>query len=286
MRKILFYIPLEKLGLTSIPVFSYGFMMMVAFIAAIMLAKWRAKKEGIKEDYIYDISLAAIISGVIGSRLMWLFLFSPEGTWKSFTEIIAVWNGGLVYYGGLLLSLLICGIYIKRKKLALGLTVDCFAPGMALGIFFGRIGCFLNGCCYGAVCGAEKWYAVKFPPGSPASFEHFGFDVFNETSSLAVYPTQLFSSAGGLICFLIILLLFKFRKFPGQVTLHFLQVYALMRFMVEFLRDDTPPYFAYGWFPGLKAGQIIALLTFIIASAAIGYFLKRGGMIPHTKNAA
>ncbi|MHC4871528.1 MAG: prolipoprotein diacylglyceryl transferase [Planctomycetota bacterium] len=273
MRRILFYIPLEYLDLPNIPVFSYGFMMMLGFLSAIMLAKRQAKKDGIEKDRIYDVSLIAIISGIIGSRLLWLLLFAPEGTWKSIREIVAVWNGGLVYYGGLILALVCCGIYIKRKKMPLGLTVDCFAPGLAVGIFFGRIGCFLNGCCYGAVCDLS-WHSIKFPAGSPAIYHHFGMDAIHQTESLPVYPSQLISSLSGLLCMIILLILFKYRKFPGQMTFYFLQIYAVFRFLIEYLRDDTEPYFVVSGFSGLKAGQIVAVITFIFATAMMIY-LKR-----------
>lgn len=273
MRRILFYIPLDWLGLPNLPVFSYGFMMMLGFLSAITLAKRQAKKDGIDKERIYDVSLLAIISGIIGSRLLWLFLFSPKGTWKNIKEIVAVWNGGLVYYGGLILALICCGIYIKRKKMPLGLTVDCFAPGLAAGIFFGRIGCFLNGCCFGAVC-KDSWYAVRFPAGSPATYHHFGLDALQHSESLPVYPSQLVSSLGGLICLIILLVLFKYRKFPGQMIFYFLQIYAVFRFLIEYMRDDTEPYFAYAGFSGLKAGQVVAIITFTFATIMMIYLKK------------
>ncbi len=275
MRKILAYIPLHYLGLSDIPIFSYGFMMMLAFLSAIFIARRQAVKDGIDPDKIYDISFIAILSGIIGSRLLWVILFSPKGTWSSLYEIVAVWNGGLVYYGGLILSLFFGGIYVKKKKLPVGLTIDCFAPGMAIGIFFGRIGCFLNGCCFGKTCSLDAWYGVRFPAGSPASFHQYGMAAFQNIESQAVYPTQLISSFGGLITFLLILALFKYRKFPGQMTLYFLQIYGLFRFFIEYLRDDTVPYFSYGSFGGFKAGQIVAIITVLFASAMMNILKKK-----------
>jgi phosphatidylglycerol---prolipoprotein diacylglyceryl transferase len=252
-----------------LPVFSYGFMMMLAFLSALCLALWRARRERIPAQAIYDLGLIAILAGVVGARLMWVIQESDPAQMRSLADYFAVWRGGLVYYGGLLLALPACIAYVIRKRLPLGRTADCFAPGLAAGIGFGRIGCFLNGCCYGASCSADAWYLHTFPPGSYAALHYHGSYLGERIASPPVYPSQLVSSVSGFFIFFILLFLFRKRRFGGQILLHFLQLYAVARFLIEFMRDDTQRILAAGGFGGLKPGQWIALLTFVAASALL-----------------
>ncbi|MBN1257436.1 MAG: prolipoprotein diacylglyceryl transferase [Planctomycetes bacterium] len=273
MHRILLKIPLHLVGLEDLPVFSYGFMLMLGFLFAILLTTRLARREGIKADAVYTISFYAIICGIVGSRALWVFLHGPKG--MSLWEMVAVRNGGQVYYGGLALAIPVCLYVIWRKKLPVGRFADIFSPGLALGLAFGRVGCLLNGCCYGARCPVDAWYGITFPEQSPAAFQHNGLIDYLQNESLPVYPTQPMASLAGLLICVILLFALRHRRFPGQVMLLFLQLYAIARFVLEIFRDDTLPHWASGTFPGLKDGQIGALITFIIATVVMIILWRR-----------
>ncbi|MFH0911385.1 MAG: prolipoprotein diacylglyceryl transferase [Planctomycetota bacterium] len=279
MHPILFKIPLHVLGWPDLPVFSYGFMVMLGFLAAIALTLRLAKREGIHADRIYDLSLLAIMGGVAGARLLWVLLFARSGDLRSWVDYLAVWKGGLVYYGGLLAALALCSAYVRLKNLPWGRTADCFAPGLAVGLALGRIGCFLNGCCFGRIAPADAWCAVRFPEGSLAMQHQLALGAIAAGPSLPVYPTQLMESAAGLVLLAILLLAYRFRRFPGEVTLLFLALYSIARFCLEFFRDDTGLLLSCGGFPGLKAGQITAIVV-LVPALTIWLHLRRRARRP------
>jgi phosphatidylglycerol:prolipoprotein diacylglycerol transferase len=276
MRRVLFDIPLHYVGLPDIPVYGYGFMMMLGFLAAIMLAVRLARREGIPAAAIYDISLIAVLSGVVGARLMWLLRFAPEDLPPS--QYIAVWNGGLVFYGGLLLALALGLGYCWQQRLPVARTADCFAPAAMVGLAFGRMGCFLNGCCYGTACSDEAWYGVRFPGGSPAAMELWGLESGRTMTTPPLYPSQLMSSFGALVVAGLLLFFWRHRRFPGQVTLLMLVLYGVNRFTVEFFRGDTVPR-SIGPLE-LKEGQIVAAITVLAAGFLLAILWRRAGKAP------
>jgi phosphatidylglycerol:prolipoprotein diacylglycerol transferase len=284
MRRILFEIPLHHLGLPDLPVYAYGFMLMLGFLAAIALAVHYGKRDGLAPEAIYNLSFLAVISGIVGARLLWLLLFAPATYWAApfweragtnLLRAVAVWNGGLVFYGGLLLALAAGLLYARRHRLPLARTADAFAPGVAAGLAFGRVGCFLNGCCYGRTCPVDAWYGVRFPPASPAAEAHYFHGLTAGGASLPVYPAQLLASALGVALLALLVWLYPRRRFPGQLILTFVMLYALGRFGLEFVRGDTPAFLGETLGRGLKAGQIVALVTFLAAGAVLAVLWRR-----------
>lgn len=275
MRRVLFEVPFHYIGLPDLPLYAYGFLLMLGFLAGVGLAKRLARREGLPTTVVYDIAVIAVVAGIVGARLMWVFRFAPPGL--ELVDTLAVWQGGLVFYGGLLGALVCCTYYVWRRGLPVARVADSFAPAAMLGLAFGRVGCFLNGCCYGAVCGTADWICVRFPPGSSASLHHFGEPAGRHMESLPVYPAQLFASGSALLICGVLLLLYAHRRFPGQVTLAMLMLYALGRFLLEFVRDDTPlqPYLP--GLPLLREGQMMALVTFVIAGILMAVFWYRAG---------
>ncbi len=140
---------------------SYGLMLVIGFYSAYFLARWRAKKDGLDPAVMIDILLIAAGLGIVGARAFYVVQYSENI--KGFADIFAIWNGGLVFYGGLITAMVGLIIYIKRKKLSLWKLADAVAPAIMLGLALGRIGCFLNGCCWGAVCEPGFPLAVQFP---------------------------------------------------------------------------------------------------------------------------
>lgn len=218
------------LELGPFKIYSYGFFLALAFITSSILAEREAKRRGASYHLIPNLFLICLVSGIIGARFFFIilninfFLSAP-------IEIIMFWHGGLVWYGGLIFALA-CGlIYLKVKKQAILPILDLLAPYIALAQSIGRIGCFLNGCCFG-----KPWPLYNIP-----------------------YPTQIISSLAMLFIFLI-LRSFQCLDFPkGNIFLLYLVFYSLKRFFIEFLRGD-----AYPVILGLSIFQIISVFIFIL----------------------
>jgi len=140
---------------------TYGLMLVIGFYAAYFLARRTARREGIDPNRMIDILLLAAILGIVGSRLFYVVQFWDRI--HGFVDLIAIWRGGLVFYGGLIFATIGLLIYIRRKKLPMWRLADAAAPAIMLGVMFGRLGCFLNGCCWGDVCGDDFALGVRFP---------------------------------------------------------------------------------------------------------------------------
>jgi len=172
MMPVIFRIPF--LG-RDIP--SYGLMMMIGFMLAIVWAARRAAKSKANPDVVLNCGFIALIAGVVGCRFMYVVhywdQFKNRGdAGQVFMAIIDVTKGGLEFYGGFILTVIAVVIWLRwREKVSLRWYLDILAPSAALGLAFGRIGCLLNGCCFGGVC--ELPWAVRFPFGSPAALQHW-----------------------------------------------------------------------------------------------------------------
>lgn len=227
---------------------SYGLMIAIAFLVGIIVSLYYAKKEGIKEEVILDLAIYVIIAGLIGSRFLYVI-----GQWDQYKdnllEIFMVQRGGLVFLGGFLLALLVVVWYARRKGVPLLKLCDALAPGTALGYAIARIGCFLNGCCFGLPTNVP--WAVVFPPGSLA-YSYFPGE--------HIHPTQLYSSASMFLVFFIVLVLYRRKKYDGYIFFCWIVLYSIYRFLVEFLR-----YSPIHWL-GLTPSQWIVLSAAVLAA--------------------
>lgn len=226
MRPYLFKIPIPFLD-KEIPVHGYGFMLAMGFLLAILLVLRLAKKQGENEDHVYNLAYWVVISSILGSRIFhciveWeLYAGQP---WRAFY----VWEGGLVYYGGLIGALIASSVYVRIYKINFFKWADMAAPGIALGLVFGRLGCFMVGCCHGKVCPADYWGALTFPPES-----------VGDLNGLPLYPTQLWALFANLGIFLFLyFVVLPRKKFHGQVLGIFLVIYSFTRSIIEFWRAD------------------------------------------------
>lgn len=164
MIQELFHLPV--LGL---PIYSYGLMMVIGFFAAMKLAQYLARRCGLDGEIFVNACLLALVTGVLGARLshvienieQYTTITPTRGAWDNFVDAINLRSGGLTYYGGFLLAFPSLVLYAIKKKLPLRLSMDIVAPCIVIGLGFGRIGCFLNGCCYGDKC--DLPWAVHFP---------------------------------------------------------------------------------------------------------------------------
>lgn len=216
----------------------YGVFIALAFIAGVWTASRRGLRNGIKPEWISDLAVWLLLGGIVGARLLhvttyWESDFADRPLW----EVIAIWKGGLVFYGSLIGAALAGGVFVKVKKLSFLKLADALAPSIALGSVFGRIGCLMTGCCFGKVCSLP--WAVQFPAGSLAADEHEKFGrIAAHAPSLHVHPTQLYDSLLNLALYLGLAWLYRRKKFDGQVFGVFLIAYAVMRSAVELFRGD------------------------------------------------
>ena len=144
---------------------SYGLMMVVGFLLGVLLMRRLSKKAGENPDHITNVALYALISGVIGARIFYVFHHYDQFQ-GDFMSVFAVWQGGLEFLGGVLLAIVIVFAYLLRNKLRIKLYFDILAVGLMMGLAFGRVGCFMNGCCFGKP--SDIACAVRFPYGSPS----------------------------------------------------------------------------------------------------------------------
>lgn len=265
MHRIMFRIPLP-FPPYQFEIASYGVMIAVGALFAVLTAVARAKRSGEKGENILDLALWVLIAGIIGARIMFLIgemdwtgrSKSLFGVLKAFFEFR---QGGLVFYGGLLLAIGVGIGYLVAKKLNLWKYADIAAPSVALGYAFARIGCYLNGCCWGKQCPVEFPFHVVFPPDSLAAQ--------NGAGGIPLYPTQLLSSLTAVILFVVFSLWYWRKKFDGQIFWLFCAAYALARFSIEFLRGDNKPV-VFGVF---TSSQGISLL--LLPMSLVMYFILR-----------
>ena len=160
MRPILYTIPI----LGGIKVFGYGLMLFLAFLGSMHLATWRCRREKLNPDVMGDVALWVFVGGLLGARLFYVIQYWGVRI-HNLGDVFKIWEGGIVLYGSILGGTAAFLLYWTVRRFPLLPMLDAVAPALALGIALGRIGCFLNGCCYGDLC--DSSLGVRFPPGSP-----------------------------------------------------------------------------------------------------------------------
>ena len=221
-------------------------------VIALAVATWQATRAArrlpptllaIRPEQLADFTCLALLGGVVGGRLFYVVL---EWEWfrRNPWELFAIWHGGLVWYGGFLGGLIAGWSYARAKRLAWLRVIDQLIPFLALGHAIGRLGCFLNGCCYGRP--TDAWWGVVFPDHAEA-----------------VLPTQLVEAAGLFLLYGVLRWLQRPRLLarPGGLLARYLMGYGLLRFGMEFLRGDQTI-----WWAGLTLQQLISLSIFIVGS--------------------
>ncbi|RME03474.1 MAG: prolipoprotein diacylglyceryl transferase [Planctomycetota bacterium] len=266
-----------------IPIYSYGFMLMLGFIFGIMLAIYRGKNRGISEDIILDLATFIVIGSIIGARTFYVYIESASSyANRSWTSVFYIWEGGLTFYGGLLGGVAVALAYLKIKKLEILKVADLLIPSVALGLSFGRIGCFLNGCCWGKVIPNSHghnscWfpYCWIFPKGSLAFQDQVDKGLLAATAkeSLPVYFTQFYSWALALLITGILLIFARyFQKRQGSVVALFCILYGLGRFGIEFFRGDNDPAYIFSF----TISQMVSLYTILFGITLGLYLLWKG----------
>jgi phosphatidylglycerol:prolipoprotein diacylglycerol transferase len=229
-----------KLG--PLTVHWYGICVALGFLAGLWTASRRARLEGISPERVFDLGPWLILGGIAGGRILYVMSYwNEEFAAHPFPAVFRIWEGGLVFYGGLIGATLGAMYYLHRKNLPMWKMADVLAPSVALGSAFGRIGCLMHGCCFGRVCSATLPWAVQFPNGSPAWDKQYDAGLVGaHDPSLPVHPTEIYDSALNFLFYLFLAWLFRRKKFDGQVFAVYLIGYALLRSFVEYFRGDYP----------------------------------------------
>lgn len=231
----------------GIPIYSYGLFLALAFLVCIILILRRAVMAGIAPHHILDLSLYIIISGILGARLLYV-VFNLDYYLMHPLEIFLLNKGGLVFHGGFISALIVGISVVKRRNLPIGVLADIIILYLPLGHAIGRIGCFLNGCCYGKL--TDSIFAVQFPE-------------YSFSAGRFVHPAQLYSSLVNVCIFLILGM--RRKRFNGQTVLEYMFLYGVSRFMLEYIRDDNPVIFY-----GLNIPQLVSIAMIIIAVIVYG----------------
>lgn len=235
-------------------VYSYGLMVALACIVSTYLAKFEALRQDIPPEKILNLSLCLVISGILGARMLYI-LQNLKFYLKYPQEIIMLHKGGLSFYGGFILAAICATIFLKREHLPVFKTFDVVSPYLALAQAIGRIGCLLNGCCYGTPTSSN--FCVYFPG------QDFGR-----------HPVQIYTSLNLLLIFIILRIaqvkIRRRNKISGQVFLLYCLLYSALRFFMEYLRGDNLPVLA-----NFTIHQFISLGIFVVSG---GIWWKKWSM--------
>jgi len=351
---------LIEIPFLHLPIYSYGFMVMLGFLTAIYITSRRAGRDNISGELIFDIGLIAMISGIIGARILHIIYFTENFDFALFnltdggmniwagivgffipfamqyrknqksekpvsliafgtffkliilsfiTAIVSarfiylllhrgeydwgvfyVWHGGLVFYGGVILAVFSIIYYLKKNQISVLKISDLLMPGILLGLAFGRIGCFLNGCCYGKVVQGLPW-SVCFPmisnakgeiTGSPAFIDHVhqGLIPENAVASLPVHPAQLYESLLVVLFFIVLSIIWARKKRfddkgnpvepkHGFIIAYAGMLYGIERLSVEFFRGDNKSFIT-----SISYSQWVSIGLFVV-SVVLFIWLKR-----------
>ncbi len=252
---------------------SYWAMLMIGMSAAVYFSFREARRDGLDPNPLLDVSLVAIVLGIIGARLMHVLVEEDplrDGQLILFhyldhpADIFKLWNG-LAFYGGLLLALPVVLWMLKRKKMPMAKVADIFGLSLLLGLGFGRIGCFLAGCCHGV------------PTNLPLGVTFTDPACLARPLGVPLHPTQLYSSGFAFLLFgLLWLQKRRWRRFDGQVFLSFLLLYSAGRFLIEFVRGDNRGEFFNG---ALSSSQLIALPLVVLSLVLLVWLARRARLI-------
>ena len=276
----------------------YGIFIGIGFLASFCLLLNLKKYAGLTTDQIYNISMIALFAGVIGARAFYVVQFWEQFSGRGILAILNVHEGGLVFYGGFILAFIAECLYAKwptvrrllglkekqpadgsepRKDISILALLDVLGPAMALAHAFGRISCFMQGCCFGRPAPQGFPFAVCFPENSPAAYR---YPSLVTGGSEPVFPVQLFESAGNILMCAVLLLLLRKRKYAGTVGGVYLILYGVMRFLIEFMRGDHTDSIL-----GLTPSQFIAVAIAIPGGIIVACVARSLGRKQEKKHA-
>jgi phosphatidylglycerol:prolipoprotein diacylglycerol transferase len=205
-------------------IYSYGLMLMLAFALGIFLGVRRGRRRGIPAETVMDLSTQIVLAAILGSRILYVATHRAAYAGNVW-DVLRVWEGGLTVYGGAGAAVLVSFLFCRRRGVPFLRMADALAPSTALGVGIARIGCFLNGCCFGRACDCS--WAVRFPEGSLAQYA---------LGDVAVHPAQIYASAAAIIVFAILVVVDRRPRREGFVFWLFLILFGTATFFTDFSR--------------------------------------------------
>ena len=242
----------ELFRIGNFPVNTYGVLLATAFLLALVVAARLGARDGLPRERIYDLGLWLLLAAIVGSKVL-LLVVEPEYRQHPLSLIsLDFLRSGGVFYGGFIGAVLTAYVLVRRYRLPWWQTADACAPAIALGNAIGRQGCFAAGCCWGK--------PTNLPWG--VEFTERAHEITGVPLGVHLHPTQLYESFATFIFFLFLVWLHRHKKFRGQVILTYAVLYAIMRFIIEFFRDDQRgDILGLTSHTGLSTSQLIALVV-------------------------
>lgn len=296
----------ELFRIFNFPIYSYGLMLVIGFLLATELAKFLARRVGTNPEIYVNAGLIALVAGVIGARLSHVlenfsqYSLPQLSLWQNLGNAARLTDGGLTFYGGFLLATPVVMLYGWRKKVNILRGMDVVAPALMVGLAIGRIGCFLNGCCYGEISYAADIPTISYPYGSNAYVDHFyenrlpvapAIELTNPADprellprhyvesvpslasiarnyrSAPTIPTQLYSTLTALLIAGVCVSYFSLSPIPGRVFGLMLMLEGPTRFILEMLRVE-PAVIGHGtdsltFLPAMSISMILGAIIFV-----------------------
>ncbi|MBI2346738.1 MAG: prolipoprotein diacylglyceryl transferase, partial [Deltaproteobacteria bacterium] len=239
----------------GLKIHTYGVLVALGFLVGMWWVSHEAEQVGEDPRRATDLVFYIIIAAIVGSRIAHVLLIERDRFLADPLMIVRIWEGGLVFHGGLVGAVAVSIWYTRRHGRSFWRYADLFAPAIALGHSLGRLGCLAAGCCHGAPVAAAHWWTLTFPPNPQGS----------APPGLPLYPTQLIESSGEFLIFLFLVLFRRRLRVPGQLFACYLFLYGILRFFNEGLRGEETRYYLIGhqW----TAAQEISLLA--VSAAAL-----------------
>ncbi|MBW1991026.1 MAG: prolipoprotein diacylglyceryl transferase [Deltaproteobacteria bacterium] len=245
-----------------ITIYTYGFFLALGFVTAIILAGREAKRVGLPVGTFYDLCFYIIIAALVGSRLLYVLM-----EWSYFVEhpleVFVLWKGGLIFHGGLVLGIIVGFYFMRRYGLPWRLTFDSLAVGTPVGQSLGRVGCFMAGCCYGKPSNLP-WAVTFTDPNTLCPFRE------------SLHPSQLYEALLLLPVFGVVYWMRTRKRFDGQLTLTYLLLAGIVRFVTEFFRhpaDYRGPIIIWD----MPATQVVAFLIAVVSGLLLFRFWQKAG---------
>ena len=243
-----------------VPIHTYGFLIAIGFLIGVSVVKRLAARSGLDIERTLDLTFWCLLVGFLGCRILFIIT-----RWSYFMEnpldMVKIWEGGLVFYGGPLLVIPFVIWYVRKHKMPIWRTLDALTPGLVIAHVFGRFGCLSAGCCYGK------------PTGTGFGVRLYSDLVDGNLRGVPLHPTQLYEAGALFILFWGLLSIFKHKKFDGQVALSYLIAYPIIRSIVEVFRGDEIRGFIIE--DVISTSQFISILVFFTAFVVLVLRLRQ-----------
>jgi phosphatidylglycerol:prolipoprotein diacylglycerol transferase len=249
-----------RLGSWTLPLHSYGLMIAIGFLFGISVVKKLSVRNSMDPEKIADLSFWLLLTGFLGARALFIitridyFLSNP-------LEMVKVWEGGLVFFGGLITATAYAFWFFRKHRLNVWKMIDVLSPGVVVAHAFGRIGCLAAGCCYGR------------PTGQPWGIRLESELVEASLRGVPLHPTQIYESSALFVLFAGLMYVSRNKRFDGQVGLTYFMLYPIIRSIIEVFRGDTVRGFVIdGW---LSTSQFISILVFVAAGVMLNLRMRQ-----------